>query len=141
VKIKRWDPLTAGASSALGMVANFTSALGDTFVDPFVQMKRVHDTGAGSRLATTTGLATAGVGMKDIGTSFVKGTLVDVPLAFAEGWRNVPALYGDKPRDYGPVTDWKSGGVVAAKVSPQTICCLQLQVVFEPATRGIRSLR
>lgn len=47
----------------------------------------------------------------------VKGTLVDVPLAFAEGLRNTPVLYGENIRDHGPVTDWKSGGIVAAKVS------------------------
>ena len=117
---KRWDPLTAGASSTLGTITNFTSALGGTFVDPFIQMKRVHDTGASGSSMTTTGLATAGVGLTSVGTSVVKGTLVNVPLALAEGFRNTPALYGDKVRDLGPVTDWKSGGVVAAKVGSPT---------------------
>lgn len=83
-------------------------------------MKRVHDTGASGSAMTTTALTTAGMGMTNIGGSVVKGTLVDVPLAFAEGLRNTPALYGEKIRDHGPVTDWKSGGVVAAKVSHPT---------------------
>ncbi|KAM0703866.1 hypothetical protein Q7P35_008871 [Cladosporium inversicolor] len=115
VKNKRWDPLTAGASSTLGTITNFTSALGGTFIDPFVEMKRVHDTGAGGGAVTTSALAKAGIGMKDIGRTVVKGTMIDMPLALAEGLRNTPALYGEKVRDYGAVTDWKSGGVVAAK--------------------------
>jgi len=108
--------LTAGASSTLGTITNFTSALGGTFIDPFVEMKRVHDTGAGGGAMTTSALAKAGIGMKDIGGTIVKGTLIDMPLALAEGLRNTPALYGEKIRDHGAVTDWKSGGVVAAKV-------------------------
>ena len=116
VENKRWDPLTAGASSTLGTITNFTSALGGTFVDPFIQMKRVHDAGEGGS-KTTAALNTAGAGVVDIGGSVVKGTLVDMPLALAEGLRNTPALYGGEVRDYGPITDWKSGGVVAAKVS------------------------
>lgn len=44
-----------------------------------------------------------------------KGLLVDIPLATAEGLRNVPALYGDKVRDHGTVTGWKSGAVVGGK--------------------------
>lgn len=117
VENKRWDPLTAGASSTLGTITNFTSALGGTFVDPFIQMKRVRDTGGDGGSMTNAALSTAGMGVKGLGTSVVKGTLVDMPLALAEGLRNTPALYGEKVRDHGPVTDWKSGGVVAAKVS------------------------
>lgn len=131
VENKRWDPLTAGAASTLGTITNFTSALGGTFVDPFIQMKRVHDTGASGSSMTTTALTTAGVGLTGIGTSVVKGTLVNVPLALAEGFRNTPALYGDKVRDLGPVTDWKSGGVVAAKVRSSEFK-LALKCFFEP---------
>ena len=50
------------------------------------------------------------------GTSF-KGLVVDIPLAAAEGFKNVPALYGEQVRDNGTVTDWKSGAVVGGKVS------------------------
>lgn len=128
VETKRWDPLTAGASSTLGTITNFTSALGGTFVDPWIEMKRVHDTGAGRGAMTTTALGTAGMGAKNIGGSVVKGTLVDFPLALAEGLRNTPALYGEKIRDNGAVTDWKSGGVVAAKVS-HPACLLDLETL------------
>lgn len=116
VKTKRWDPLTAGASSTLGTITNFTSALGGTFVDPFIQMKRAHNADDGVSKSAVA-FKTAGAGVVDMGSSVVKGTLIDMPLALAEGLRNTPALYGAEVRDYGPVTDWKSGGLVATKVS------------------------
>lgn len=45
----------------------------------------------------------------------VKGMLVDIPLALTDGLKNVPRAYGDKVRDHGPVTDFKSGATVAGK--------------------------
>lgn len=50
-----------------------------------------------------------------IAQTATKGMLVDFPLALAEGLRSVPRLYGDEVRDHGPVTDAKSGMVVAGK--------------------------
>ncbi|KAL1874634.1 hypothetical protein Plec18167_005866 [Paecilomyces lecythidis] len=47
--------------------------------------------------------------------SFYKGVIVDIPLATTEGLRAVPRLYGEEVKDYGTVTDWKSGGIVAGK--------------------------
>ena len=44
-----------------------------------------------------------------------KGFLVDMPLATAEGFHSLPRLWGGEVKDYGAVTDWQSGGVVAAK--------------------------
>lgn len=54
-------------------------------------------------------------GFGKAGNTILKGGLVDIPFALAEGLRNAPAMYGDKPRDFGPVTDWKTGGIVAGK--------------------------
>ncbi|KAJ4989966.1 UDP-glucose,sterol transferase [Stagonosporopsis vannaccii] len=45
----------------------------------------------------------------------VKGMMVDIPLALTDGLKNVPRAYGDKVRDHGPVTDFKSGATVAGK--------------------------
>jgi hypothetical protein len=50
-----------------------------------------------------------------IGQTAAKGMLVDIPLALTEGLKSVPQLYGAKVRDHGPVTDAKSGMVVAGK--------------------------
>ncbi|KAI0487705.1 sterol glucosyltransferase [Xylaria cf. heliscus] len=46
---------------------------------------------------------------------YAKGFFVDIPVAFAEGSRAVPKLYGDEVTDYGTVKDWKSGLVVSSK--------------------------
>ncbi|THY82622.1 UDP-Glycosyltransferase/glycogen phosphorylase [Aureobasidium pullulans] len=54
-------------------------------------------------------------GFGKAGGALMKSSLVDIPFALAEGLRNAPLMYGDKHRDFGPVTDWKSGGVVAGK--------------------------
>jgi hypothetical protein len=54
-------------------------------------------------------------GFGKAGNTFFKGGIVDIPFALAEGLRNAPAMYGDEPRDFGPITDWKTGGIVAGK--------------------------
>ena len=57
--------------------------------------------------------------LKNIGkfhSSFFKGMLVDMPLAVTEGLLAVPKLCGDQHVDHAPVTDAKSGFVVAVKV-------------------------
>ncbi|KAJ5752138.1 hypothetical protein N7520_009055 [Penicillium odoratum] len=46
---------------------------------------------------------------------FVSGTLVDLPLAAAEGFRVLPGLYGDKVHENERVKDWKSGVLAGAK--------------------------
>jgi len=46
----------------------------------------------------------------------VKGLVVDIPLAAAEGMRALPQLYGDHSySDRKPITDWKSGSIVGAQ--------------------------
>lgn len=114
--VQRWDPLTAGASSTLGTITNFTASLGGTFIDPYKEYKRVRSTGGNHAGLSAAGAA--GKGFVGMGGSVTKGMLVDVPLALAEGLRNTPRLYGDHVEDHGKVKDWKSGGVVAAKVCP-----------------------
>jgi hypothetical protein len=59
----------------------------------------------------------SGKSIGDFGIKGFKAATVDIPVAAAEGLWNVPSLYGDKPRDHGRVTDWKSGAVVGGKVS------------------------
>ncbi|ENH64141.1 Sterol 3-beta-glucosyltransferase [Fusarium oxysporum f. sp. cubense race 1] len=103
VENERWDPLTAGASSVLGTMTDFTSALGGAFIDPFKDVKRVRPDGTRRSAGTATAVA-SGKALQGMTTAVVKGSLVDVPLALAEGLRNTPRLYGEK-----------SGGTVAAK--------------------------
>ncbi|KAF5712393.1 sterol glucosyltransferase [Fusarium mundagurra] len=114
VENQRWDPVTAGASSVLGTMTDFTSALGGAFIDPFKDVKRVRPDGTRRDAGTATAVA-SGKALQGMTTAVVKGSLVDIPLALTEGFRNAPRLYGEKPADHGPVTDWKSGSTVAAK--------------------------
>ncbi|KAJ5511214.1 UDP-glucuronosyl/UDP-glucosyltransferase [Penicillium expansum] len=60
----------------------------------------------------------AGATMKGFGKftgSYFKGVVVDIPHAAAEGFRQVPRLYGEKPKDYGAIQDWKSGAIVGGR--------------------------
>ncbi|KAK1566121.1 uncharacterized protein LY79DRAFT_572661 [Colletotrichum navitas] len=60
----------------------------------------------------------AGASAKSIGMVvpiMTKATLVDFPLAITEGLRAVPKHFGTNVRSHGPVTDAKSGAVVAGK--------------------------
>ena len=45
-----------------------------------------------------------------------KGGMVDLPLALAEGFRNVPRLWGQTVVEQDEVTGWRSGAAVAGKV-------------------------
>lgn len=58
--------------------------------------------------------ASAG-GVGNLVGHWTRATYVDVPLALAEGLRAVPKFYGGAIRDYGNVTDWKSGFSKAGK--------------------------
>ncbi|RSL48512.1 hypothetical protein CEP54_012866 [Fusarium duplospermum] len=60
----------------------------------------------------------AGASAKSIGKlgpTALKGMVVDIPLALTEGLKAMPHAYGGNVRDHGPVTDAKSGMVVAGK--------------------------
>jgi hypothetical protein len=45
----------------------------------------------------------------------LKGMTVDIPMALTDGLKNVPRMYGETPRDHGPVMGFKSGVTVAGK--------------------------
>ncbi|KXH28783.1 hypothetical protein CNYM01_10606 [Colletotrichum nymphaeae SA-01] len=113
--VKRWDPITGGASSLLGTVTDFTVALGGTFIDPWKEYKRSRASGHEAGSASGAAAMAVGKGFASMSGAIVKGGLVSMPLAITEGLHNAPNLYGDNVRDNGKVEDWKSGGVVAAK--------------------------
>ncbi|KAL4886738.1 hypothetical protein BJY04DRAFT_204881 [Aspergillus karnatakaensis] len=46
---------------------------------------------------------------------YVKGVMVDIPLATAEGLRAIPRLYGEEKKDRGIIKDWKSGLTVGSE--------------------------
>jgi hypothetical protein len=104
--VERWDPLTGGASSVLGTLTDVTVSLGRTFVDPFTQYKQQRnamkegDTSGSMKSPAGSAALAAGRGLGKLSESVTRGTLVDLPLALAEGLRNVPRLYSDQPNDY-----------------------------------------
>jgi hypothetical protein len=71
--------------------------------------------GESSNVAGKMAIASA-KSLGDVCVKGFKGLAVDIPLACAQGFNNVPAWYGDEVRDYGRVTDWKSGAVAGGKV-------------------------
>ena len=77
--------------------------------------------GAIQRHHTHTGAAAAagaaGKGLGKMSGGFAKGMLLDLPVAMADGFHNMPVLYGDKRMERGDVKDWKSGIVVGGKAS------------------------
>jgi len=105
IEHRRWDPITGGTSAAIGAVFDSSTALGAAF-SPTGGMDFDEGTPAELR-AKNFGKA---------GTSIVKGAVIDMPMALADGLRHAPRMYGDKGRDYGPITDWKSGMTMAGKV-------------------------
>ncbi|KAK4894044.1 hypothetical protein LTR27_007628 [Elasticomyces elasticus] len=69
-------------------------------------------------------------------SSYTNGMLVEMPLAVAEGFRRLPGAWGDEVKDYGTVTDWKSGGVVAGRSFIQGIGDGFRDVIMQPIKGG-----
>lgn len=101
-------------------MTDFTSALSGTFVDPYRELTGMREGVLGQSSSNRDAAIAAARGVSGMVTSIANGTLVDVPLALSEGFRNTPRLYGEKVKSQETVTDWKSGSVVAAKVCPLT---------------------
>lgn len=67
-------------------------------------------------LDTAGNMASATVkGFGKFTATYFKGVMVDIPHAAAEGFRQVPRLYGEQPKEYGTVKGWKSGAMVGGK--------------------------
>lgn len=110
----------------MGTITDFTTALGGVFIDPFKSYKRVNKDGNSSS-AGAAALREVGIGVTSLAGTLTKGTLINTPLALAEGLRNMPRLYGEEVQDHDKVKDWQSGGKVAAKVSLR----LQQKIVWD----------
>jgi hypothetical protein len=67
----------------------------------------LHTAGA-MALASATSLGKVFVGLS-------QGVLVDILVAAVDGMRAIPQLHCHEVKDYGKVTDWKSGTLVAGK--------------------------
>ncbi|PYI11514.1 UDP-Glycosyltransferase/glycogen phosphorylase [Aspergillus sclerotiicarbonarius CBS 121057] len=71
-----------------------------------------------SRSSLLTAGNMVGASLKGFGKftgAYFKGVVVDLPHAAAEGFRQVPRLYGEEPKDYGTVRDWKTGATMGGR--------------------------
>jgi len=111
IESQRWDPVTAGSAVLLGTLMDFTVGFSEVFTGPAKAFRGKFEAGSSKTAAVS-----VGKGFGKMAGVLPKATLVDFPLAMAEGLHQMPRLYGDKVRDNGRVEDWRSGGVVAGKV-------------------------
>ena len=117
IENRRWDPITGGASALIGSVVDAGSALSNVVKGKGKDQLQARGEPA---FGSTSKHMAQNLGL--VGGSLIKGATIDVPFALAEGLRHGPRMYGEKIRDHGPITDWRSGGIVAGRVSPFTSC-------------------
>ena len=117
---KRWDPVTGASAAGLRMATDITSSTVGIFADPakvYVDNRKSESEKKSQvRLHGQAGLAFA-KGVNHLASGTLKGGMVDMPLAMAEGFRNVPRLWGENVKEQEEITGWKSGATVAGKVS------------------------
>ncbi|KPM42464.1 Sterol 3-beta-glucosyltransferase UGT80B1 [Neonectria ditissima] len=108
-------PTTVGSLRKASSTNNLTSrTTGSLSLAGSTRSQRSQKTAEDLKLVSSMTLASAS-GVGDFFKHYSKGVLLDIPLAFAEGSRAIPRLYGEKVRDYGQITDWKSGLKVSGK--------------------------
>ncbi|KAH7068796.1 hypothetical protein BKA63DRAFT_556209 [Paraphoma chrysanthemicola] len=112
---QRWDPVTSTSSASFGIVGNLGGSAKNMLVDPFLEMKRSDSAGNNGTVTAGRMAATMAKGFGKFNSSLFKGAIVDLPLATTEGFRNVPKLYGEEPKNHGEVTGIVSGFQVGAK--------------------------
>ncbi|KAK7414351.1 hypothetical protein QQX98_006793 [Neonectria punicea] len=140
---RRWDPVTGTASALLGTSSDMARATADIVRKPiqtYQQRKAIQPSdimpepgsspraglqhGAvprgtpspGGRGCMSTAGAIASASASGVGgffKSYGRGFYLDIPLAVTEGFRAVPALYGERVPEHEPVKDWQSGARVA----------------------------
>ncbi|KAJ5176202.1 Sterol 3-beta-glucosyltransferase [Penicillium canariense] len=136
IENRRWDPLTGVLAAATSTGSNMLQSTGEMFYNPYKEFKRsrtgrLSEGGSSSSQAfmnsprsdqSQSPFETAGnmagatlQGFGKFSATYLRGVIVDIPHAAAEGFRRAPQLYGEKPKDYGHVHDWKSGAIVGGK--------------------------
>lgn len=109
----------------LGMGSDIATSTAGIFADPikvYTRADKMEVDGEERHSQHADAALAAARSFGRVGGSIIKGSLVDVPSATAEGFRNAPRLWGGKADPtFGEVTDWKSGGVVAGKVRAVSI--------------------
>jgi sterol 3beta-glucosyltransferase len=125
IQHRRWDPITGGASAAISAVYDTSHALGAAMT------KKGGLDFDDSENARTKNFAKAS-------SSLVKGAVIDMPMALADGLRHAPRMYGDKGRDYGQITGIKSGLSMAGKGFALGIYDGLSGIVMDPIRGGMK---
>ncbi|KAJ7254670.1 hypothetical protein B0H12DRAFT_1202254 [Mycena haematopus] len=122
---RRWDPITGGSSAATATITDMVDAAAGILLKPYQEKSPLgkdekdessnSDTRRSGMSTAGAMVAASGKSMGTIITSGLRGTAIDIPVAFTEGLRNIPKMYGEEVKDYGHVKDWKSGMLVAGK--------------------------
>jgi hypothetical protein len=132
IENRRWDPLTGVLSAATSTGTNMLQSTGEMFYNPYKEFKKsrtgklsdADSSGSTPSVnrsnsdAFETAANMAGATLQGFGkfsATYFRGVIVDIPHAAAEGFRRAPQLYGEKPKEYGTVHDWKSGAIVGGK--------------------------
>ncbi|KAK0127733.1 hypothetical protein ONS96_007247 [Cadophora gregata f. sp. sojae] len=127
IENRRWEPITATTSAGLDSAQNIFLAMSSVIEEPMQEYRRVKaieraksetasvysSSSGGSHAAGAAGKA-IGRGFGRVGMALTK-TAIDLPMAMTDGMHNIPALYGEKMRDRGEISGWKSGGKVGLK--------------------------
>lgn len=161
IENRRWDFITSSLSVSMGVSYDILASLSGFWKNPQELRKRKEKEQALTRETSLTSPSFVseedgrGSSSKDVAkmvgasamsiphftAAAVKGFVVDLPYAMAEGFRNTPRIYGEKVADHGPVTDWKSGAVVAstsfARQMAEGLTDLLVQPVKGAAKDGI----
>jgi hypothetical protein len=132
IENRRWDPLTGVLSAATSTGTNMLQSTGEMFYNPYKEFKKsrtgkLSETDSSGSTPSVnrsnsdpfqTAANMAGATLQGFGkfsATYFRGMIVDIPHAAAEGFRRAPQLYGEKPKEYGNVLDWKSGAIVGGK--------------------------
>lgn len=151
IENRRWDFVTSSMSVSMGVSYDIIASLSGFWRNPQKLHERNSRQRALARVASEASSSAIGdeVGeisnkeiAKMVGASAmsiphfagatVKAFLVDVPVAFAEGFRNTPKLYGEKVKAHEPVTDWKSGFKVAGTTFAQQMAEGLTDILVQP---------
>ena len=129
IENRRWDPVTGGMSTTVGMAKDLVTAVNDLWYAPHRSWKesRVIDDGPAEGSSTDkkrmtdakrVGMAAgaSALTIPKLYGAMLKGFVITAPLAITEGLRATPRLYGESVKDHEPITDIVSGFRVAGKV-------------------------
>lgn len=129
IKNKRWDPVTGTTTAGVRLGYDVAKSTVGIFTDPakvYIDHHNDHKKpGEGRSLMKThshAALASA-KSINNVVSGSFKGGMVEVPLAMAEGFRNVPRLWGESVAEQEEITGVGSGLKVAGKVSHCAYSC------------------